>query len=229
MTQHFLAEYEGLSGSMSLKDRDLYLSGTIITAMVAGSDTTRAALISTCWFLAKYPEHASKIRSETSDVDVDDFAKLASLPHLNAFINEALRLVPPAGMTGMARITGPQGMMFEDTHIPPFTKVTAPKYPIMRLESAYVHPDEFIPERWYSRPELILDKRAFAPFSVGPRQCTGKILAYAEVRHVLTLLLRQFDIEFADGYDPETMWRDLKDQVTAQPGKVMCQFKPRKE
>lgn len=25
----------------------------------------------------------------------------------------------------------------------------------------------FIPERWYSRPELVLDKEAFAPFGVG--------------------------------------------------------------
>ncbi|CAH0031673.1 unnamed protein product [Clonostachys rhizophaga] len=229
MAQYFLDEHQSLEGSMSLRDRDLYLAGTAITAVVAGSDTTRAALIATCWFLARYPEHANKIRAETRDVDGDDFAALASLPHLNAFINEILRLMPPAGMTGTARITGPQGMQFENTYIPPFTKVTAPRYGIMRLESAFPRPNEFIPERWYSLPELVLDRRAFTPFSVGPRQCTGKTLAYAELRHVATLLLRHYDIEFADGYDPETMWRDMKDQVTAQPGKVMCVFKPREE
>ncbi|KAI1451035.1 cytochrome P450 [Annulohypoxylon stygium] len=227
MAEYFLAEHQKLSNSMSLKDRDLYLAGTIATAVVAGSDTTRAALIASFWFLAKYPEHAIKIWDEAQDVDEEDFAKLASLPHLNAFINEILRLAPPAGMTGTGRIVGEQGMTFENNYIPPFTKVTAPRYAIMRLESAFPRPDEFIPERWYSQPELIRDRRAFAPFSVGPRQCTGKTLAYVELRHVIIRLLRRYDVDFAPGYDPMTMWRDLRDQVTAQPGKVLCVFKPR--
>jgi hypothetical protein len=34
-------------------------------------------------------------------------------------------------------------------------------------EKVYVRPDEFIPERWYSRPELVLDKNGFTPFSIG--------------------------------------------------------------
>lgn len=34
-------------------------------------------------------------------------------------------------------------------------------------ELAYAQPDEFIPERWYSRPELVRHKSAFAPFSLG--------------------------------------------------------------
>ena len=35
------------------------------------------------------------------------------------------------------------------------------------VETAFQDPTSFIPERWTSRPELILDKRAFAPFGVG--------------------------------------------------------------
>jgi tryprostatin B 6-hydroxylase len=30
-----------------------------------------------------------------------------------------------------------------------------------------VRPHEFIPERWTTRPELVLDKRAFFPFHMG--------------------------------------------------------------
>jgi hypothetical protein len=30
-----------------------------------------------------------------------------------------------------------------------------------------VRPNEFIAERWLNRPDLILDKRAFHPFSLG--------------------------------------------------------------
>ena len=35
------------------------------------------------------------------------------------------------------------------------------------VETAFQDPTSFIPERWTSRPEMILDKRAFAPFGVG--------------------------------------------------------------
>ena len=95
------------------------------------------------------------------------------------------------------------------------------------MDTAFVRPDEFIPERWYSRLDLIIDKRAFSPFTFGSRACAGKPLAYAELRLVVAGLVRSFDIAFAPGYDPMTMWRDLKDQVTAQPGEVRCVFSPR--
>jgi cytochrome P450 len=113
------------------------------------------------------------------------------------------------------------------------------------VECAFERPDEFIPERWYSRPELIKDKRAYAPFSIGKflhirirlrvvligrlgaRQCVGKSLALVELRLIIAVLLKEFDVKFAEGYDSGVMWRDMKDQVTAQPGLVLCEFTPR--
>ena len=38
---------------------------------------------------------------------------------------------------------------------------------IFAAEECWVRPNEFIPERWYSRPELIKNKNAFVPFSFG--------------------------------------------------------------
>lgn len=108
---------------------------------------------------------------------------LALLEHLNAVINEGLRLIPSALTTG-TRITGPNGLKIDDTFIPPDTKIVAPRYPIFRsrllnplcsiakltchtVESCFERATEFIPERWTTRPELIKDRRAFAPFGVG--------------------------------------------------------------
>lgn len=34
-------------------------------------------------------------------------------------------------------------------------------------EAIYEKADDFIPERWYSRPELVKEKSAFAPFLAG--------------------------------------------------------------
>lgn len=105
----------------------------LLTVLI--SDTTRAILIGIWWFLAKYPEHAKKIQAEIEGVDVNDTNALATLPHLNAVISEALRLVPPA-MTGGNRITGPNGLMVDNVHIPPGARVTAPKYVIQRSKAS---------------------------------------------------------------------------------------------
>lgn len=92
----------------------------------------------------------------------------------------------------------------------------------------WVRPNEFIPERWYSQPELILDKRAFAPFSYGARYCLGKNIALVALRLVVAVLLQDYNVGFAPGYDEDTIWRDMRDQVTCQPGQVLCIFTPRK-
>lgn len=107
--------------------------------MTCYSDTTRASLIAIWWYLSKYPDHAEKIRSEIEGVDISDANALAGLPHLNGVVKEVLRLVPPA-MTGGGRITGPQGLWVDGTFIPPFTKVTAPKYVIMRSRTPQTKP-----------------------------------------------------------------------------------------
>ena len=186
-----------------------------------------------------------KIQEELENVDAMDANALALLPHFNAVINEVLRIMPPA-LTGNGRMTGPNGMTVDGHFIPPNTKVTAPKFVIMRQESAFEKADEFIPERWTTRPEMIKDRRAFGPFSFGKspfccalqgdsvlitipghRQCPGKVLAYTELRLTTALFLQKYNVSFAEGYDPQCMWADLKDQVTAQPGLVLCNFTPR--
>lgn len=227
MAQYFIEEYENTAKTKSKKERDLHLGGTAVTAVVAGSDTTRAVLIGLWWFLAKFPDHAKRVQAEIDGVDVNDANALAALPHLNGVINEALRLVPPV-MTGSNRITGPSGMLIDGVLIPPGVKVTCPKYVLHRMESMWVRPNEFIPERWYSQPELILDKRAFAPFSYGARYCLGKNIALVALRLVVAVLLQDYNVGFAPGYDEDTIWRDMRDQVTCQPGQVLCIFTPRK-
>jgi cytochrome P450 len=186
-----------------------------------------------------------QIQEEIENVDVMDANALGLLPHFNAVINEVLRIMPPA-MTGNGRMTGPNGITVDGHFIPPNTKVTAPKFVIMRQERAFKRADEFIPERWTTRPELIRDRQAFGPFSFGKffclylfkhrqlvtkvpghRQCPGRVLAYAELRLTTALFLKRYNVSFADEYDPQCMWRELRDQVTAQPGLVLCEFTPR--
>jgi cytochrome P450 len=79
---------------------------------------------------------------------------------------------------------------------------------------SYVQPLEFIPERWYSKPELIKHKSAFIPFALGHWACIGKQLAYMELRTVIARLVMAFDIAFAPGEDGKKLLEESKDAFT---------------
>ncbi|KAJ6008772.1 hypothetical protein N7522_003788 [Penicillium canescens] len=220
----FIEDYEK---HRSDPTRARWLSGDTATLVVAGSDTTAPSLTLLFYFLARYPDHAEKIHEELQEINIEDPALLSTLPHLNGTINEAMRLLP-AVLTFSSRVTPPEGLIIYGTFIPGNTKVCAPRYTIGRLETAYVNPHDFIPERWYSRPELIKDKRAFAPFGIGRTSCVGRHLALAQIRLLAAALVSRYRVQFAPGENwGEAVERDMKDQLTAQPGACRLVFERR--
>ena len=55
----------------------------------------------------------------------------------------------------------------------------------------------------------------------------GKNLALTQIRLVTAKLLSQYRIRFAPGFDPDAVERDMRDQMTAQVGRVNLLFEPR--
>ena len=132
MSTFFIQEYHDTSTGRSPAYRHNILMGNSISAIVAGSDTTRAALISIWYYPCKYPYHAQKIYEEVRHIEIEDVKKLVTLPHLNAVIKETLRIASPVMTGGGSRITGPEGLWAGQTWIPGGTKVVAPKYVMHR-------------------------------------------------------------------------------------------------
>lgn len=78
------------------------------------------------------------------DVDVNDLKMLNRLPHLNAVLNETLRLYP-ALLSGGNRKTSENGATIAGRFIPPHTTIIAPRYSIARRKSTpHVFCDEAI-------------------------------------------------------------------------------------
>ncbi|KAI0110725.1 benzoate 4-monooxygenase cytochrome P450 [Nemania sp. FL0031] len=197
--QFFLREYHR-QGADKLSYQ--LLSGDTATLMVAGSDTTAP-----------------------NNINYTDVKALSQLPHLSGTINEAMRLLPSV-LTFSTRITRSKGLTVNGIFIPGGTKISTPRYSLGRLKSAYEDPECFIPERWYSKPELVKDKRAFSPFGAGRTSCVGKPLAMAQLRLVASNLLYRFNIKFAPGEgNGEGVERDMRDQLTANPGELVLVFK----
>lgn len=90
-----------------------------------------------------------------------------------------------------------------------------------------IYPDakSFIPERWYSKTDMVKYKDAWAPFSMGPFGCIGKSLAMMELRVVTTRLVTRFDLSLAPGEDGKRIMFDTRDHFTVDPGGLDIVFK----
>lgn len=94
-------------------------------------------------------------------------------------------------------------------------------------ESIYAHPEDFLPERWSSQPELVRNKEAFAPFSTGPYNCIGKNVALMELRTLTAHLIRQFDVALAPGEDGSALMTKSEDHFVTGLAPVNLVFTKR--
>jgi cytochrome P450 len=124
------------------------------------------------YYLTKHPEVKHKLLDDIRTVfgktisgEFTD-ADLAHVDYLRAVIDESLRIKPVGGNSG-PRLTPPEGIVVDGTWIPGHVQVFTPPYALCTYEKYFVRAHEFIPERWTTRPELVIDKRAFIPFNAG--------------------------------------------------------------
>lgn len=106
--------------------------------------------------------------------------------------------------------------MFSSNH---YNLITGAKY--------FKEPDSFIPERWTTRPDLVIDKRAYHPFLLGPYNCVGKRQAMTVLRITIAYTVWNFDFNFAPGEDGTSIHRDMIDQGILKAGPLQCVFNKR--
>jgi cytochrome P450 len=186
--------------------------------IVAGADTNAITVSNVCYLLYQYSEYQTKLYHELRalpDVNgVIEDQHLVGKPYLSGIINETLRLHPPVP-SGLQRLTPPEGAVIAGKFILGGMNVTTPTYSLHRGRvyplqigmpilmpvdpRAFIQPNKFIPERWTSQPELVLRKDAFVPFGYGAYNCAGRPLAMLQLRMVIAMVFRRFEVLFAPG------------------------------
>ncbi|PWY85897.1 cytochrome P450 [Aspergillus heteromorphus CBS 117.55] len=222
-----------LKGRAPTVEERQWLGGDSRLIIVARSDTTATTLAGIFYQLARHPDEVRKLRAELAPyVDANEpageflDAKISHLEHLNGVINEGLRLYPGIP-SALPRETPPEGIHVDGVYIPGNTTVICPLYVMGRSELSYQKPLEFIPERWYQQPELVRDKSAFAPFTIGAYNCIGKPLALMNLRTTVARLVMSFDVQYAPGFVAESFDQRSRDMFVLYLGALEMIFRPR--
>ena len=179
----------------------------IRTFLFAGHDSTSSAMCSTLYLLFKNREALDKIRAEHDSVFGQDKLNAAELlsqepqlinkvPYTGAVIKEALRMFPPSSSMREGSpdysIVGPAGSSYPTECMLVWVMHQA----LHRNSTYWVRADEFLPERWLVGSDHPLHpiKDAWRPFEYGPRNCLGQEVAMLELKVVLILVCRRFNI-----------------------------------
>ncbi len=191
-----------LSALMKVKDPDTgrsmpdkQLRDEVITLLLAGHDTTSAAIAWTFFLLSKHPQILSNAIDEI-DGNLKSasprFENLQSLPYLTMIFKESLRLFPPAW--GQPRQT------LEDVElgkyiIPKGSPLVLSQYITHRHPDFWENPETFDPERFTQDKEVARHNFAYFPFGGGPRICIGYQFAMMEGPLIIATILQRIKLE----------------------------------
>eukprot|EP00899_Mesostigma_viride_P024586 jgi/Mesvir1/5311/Mv15405-RA.3 len=219
---------KGVSGSSSGSGpgsgRDKYLRDMLLNFVIAGRDTTSAALAWMTYLMARHPRVVERSRAEVLAVLASNPPPLPSsasdptppssggaplgeitwealqrMNYLHAVMTETLRLYPPVPANAFE--------VAENDVLPNGTPVERGSFALNcaytsgRLTSVW-GPDalEFRPERFLSEDGKFVSPSPykFNAFKSGPRLCLGKDMAYLEAKMLMAHILRDYDLELAD-------------------------------
>jgi cytochrome P450 len=179
----------------AVTDQDV--SGNVLTMLLAGEDTTANTLAWMIRELHLHPEAARRAAGEARAVlgeghVPDRHEDLARLDYIEACAHETMRLKPvaPINVQQAVRATVAGGVA-----LPAGALVMCLMRPAAVDERNFAQAAEFRPERWLEGLSASSSKRVAMPFGAGPRICPGRYLALAEMKMVVAMLLRAFEIE----------------------------------
>lgn len=179
---------------------DDLVAANVTTLLLAGEDTTANALAWTMPFLAADPtlQRAMAVEADTAlggDAVCPDFDTLRRLDRFEALSMEAIRLKPVIGFLGFEPN---EDVMVGDLLLPKGTRNLALFRPEAKNPRHFANPERYDPARWLrGRGDAGHDAhepRAFLQFGAGPRVCPGRHLATVEMRLVLSMLLKHFEV-----------------------------------
>jgi cytochrome P450 len=213
--QHF----DFLSMFMLTRDRetdepmsDKELIDEVLTLIVAGHETTAAALTWTWYLVSRHPDAAERLRAEADTTGTDgilDLSAAEGMSFTHQVLQESLRLYPPGWLLTRRAIEADELGGFG---IAPRTDIFISPYMVHRHPDFWSDAEEFRPERFADADANERHKFAYIPFAVGPRHCIGENIAMFEMLVHMRTMMRRFRLERASDEPIE-----LEAQINLRP------------
>jgi cytochrome P450 len=211
--------FDFLSMFMMTRDRetdepmaDKELIDEVLTLIVAGHETTAAALTWTWYLVSGHPEVAERLRAEADQTSADEVLGLGAaeaMSYTHQVLQESLRLYPPGWLITRRSIDADELGGFA---IAPRTDIFISPYMLHRHPAFWSGAEEFRPERFADADANERHKFAYIPFAVGPRHCIGENIAMFEMLVHMRTMMRRFRLERASNEPIE-----LEAQINLRP------------
>ncbi|KAL2478749.1 Cytochrome [Forsythia ovata] len=198
---------------------DKFLQHVALNFILAGRDTSSAALSWFFWLVIQNPRVEEKILSEictvlkeTRGINIESwvneplvYEEVDRLIYLKAALSETLRLYPSVPEDSKHVVS--DDALPDGTFVPAGSSVTYSIYSAGRMKSTWGEDClEFKPERWLS-PDgnkfTMHDSYKFVSFNAGPRICLGKDLAYLQMKSIAAAVLLRHRLTVVDGHKVE--------------------------
>ncbi|KAK6940710.1 Cytochrome P450 [Dillenia turbinata] len=182
-----------------------FVADVVISFILAGRDTTSAALSWFFWLLSKNPEVENKILNEITEEKQGKtknsvYDEVKDMVYTHASLCESMRLYPPVPVdTKEAAI---DDVWPDGTVVKKGNWVAYHPYAMGRLEKLWgTDWAEFKPERWLQRDSVSQkwsfegrDVYTYPVFQAGPRVCLGKEMAFLQMKRVVAGILQRWRV-----------------------------------
>mmetsp|Transcript_37820 Transcript_37820/g.92056 ORF Transcript_37820/g.92056 Transcript_37820/m.92056 type:complete len:222 (+) Transcript_37820:1138-1803(+) len=214
--------------------------------LLAGRDSTSAALTWTMYELSRHPDWVLSIRDEVEGIlntekknscsikdegnplsDPENFGinNIQKMKTVHVVVMETLRLHSPA--PDNYRFAKRSTTLPDGTFVPATALVMFSPYTINHSEQVWgQNADNFDPTRWLkhdgssSYSSLEPSPTRFPTFGLGPRICPGRNLALLELKMTVAFLCCNFDFVDEAGHDGDYLWTIVMSMKDGFPVRV---------
>jgi sterol 14-demethylase len=207
------------------------VTGLLIALLFAGQHTSCISSTWTTLWMANDPKFVDRLLAEQDKVLKGDRSKtleyedLQEMEFLHNCMREALRMCPTFIMIlRRAEKDIPITVQGRKHVIPKGDFVTVSPTVSMRLKETFSAPDTFDPDRFAAPREEHKKPYSYLGFGGGLHSCMGQNFAFVQVKTILSILFREYEIERVA---PEMPAIGYDDMVVGPKGDCTIRYKKR--
>ncbi|KAI4471057.1 cytochrome p450 family 4 [Holotrichia oblita] len=196
------------------------LNDQINTFILAGHDTVAQAMGFTLYELSRRSAVQQKLLEEIQSIAGKDpnaditYKDLQEMKYLEAVVKESMRLhvIVPVIERKISHDIQHNGIRY-----PKDTTFMFNIDGIHKSEKYFANPKEYNPNRFMPENAHLILKNTFVPFSVGPRDCIGKLYAMLEIKFFVAKCIQKFELLPVENHNLKMLGEIVNKSITGTP------------